>query len=58
MTKFDDPSLELTPKENDDLKVVLDYLLEYNGALPNTDKGGSGDVALNAAERLYAGRYG
>ena len=39
---------------NEDLKTVLDYMLDYGelGYLPNMDEGGSGDLAYEAAVRL------
>ena len=38
----------------EDYKTVLDFVLEYggDGELPNMDKGGSGDIAYEAALRL------
>jgi len=37
-----------------DFKIILDFILEYGGenSLPNMDKGGSGDIAYEAALRL------
>ena len=38
-----------------DLKTVLNFILEYGstGDLPNMDEGGSGEVAYEAAVRLW-----
>jgi hypothetical protein len=40
--------------ENKDLKILLDFMLDYGGmgSLPNMDEGESGDLAYEAAERL------
>ena len=40
--------------EDSDLKVVLDYMLDYggDGSLPNMDENESGDKAYEAALRL------
>ncbi len=39
---------------NSDLKIVLDFMLDYGekGDLPNMDEGGSGDVAYAASLSL------
>jgi len=40
--------------EDSDLKIVLDYMLDYggDGSLPNMDENESGDKAYEAALRL------
>jgi len=40
--------------ENKDLKILLDFMLDYGGmgSLPNMDEGESGDLAYEAAARL------
>ena len=41
-------------EEKNDLKIVLDFVLEFGaeGSLPCPDQGGSGDLAFEAAVRL------
>ena len=41
-------------EEKNDLKIVLDFVLEFGaeGALPCPDQGGSGDLAFEAAVRF------
>ena len=40
--------------ENKDLKILLDFMLDYGGmgSLPNMDEGESGELAYEAAARL------
>ena len=44
-------------RRDEDLKAVLDFMLEYgrDGSLPNMDEGGSGDLAYEAALRIGGG---